>query len=146
MTKDEMLAGVARVLVTGSRKGTSRDDVRRRLDEVRAELPPQTLMVVVHGDAEGADRYAKEWALEHPEGVLEEPHPVTGADYDAHGAIAPILRNVEMVRLGADVCLAFVARCGCRKRATPHGTHGSVHCATAAGDAGIPVRPFRQGE
>jgi hypothetical protein len=53
-----------------------------------------------------------------------------------------------MVRLGADICVAFI--CPCRKhpgrpadRGLPfHGSHGSVHCANFAEANGILTRRF----
>lgn len=143
--------GVARILVTGSRRGASREDIRARLDQVMTEIPPQTLVVIVHGDAaEGADRHAKEWAIDHAEdAVLQEAHPARWKRPDGTtDRGAGFARNSEMVSIGADLCLAFVARCvDCpspERRPPVHGTHGAVHCATAAAQAGIPVRTFRQ--
>lgn len=136
-----------RVLVTGSRTWTDRAAVWRSLADLFTEAVlagGADCLVVVHGDArQGADRLAREWVEQlWPEGepVIQEPHPVTGEDYSTNGAIAPILRNREMVAAGADLCLTFIALCPCPKRQQPHGTHGSVHCATAAAEAGIPVR------
>jgi hypothetical protein len=54
-----------------------------------------------------------------------------------------VVRNGEMVAAGADLCLTFIQECPCPRRAKPHGTHGSVDCATKAARAGIPVRHVR---
>ena len=54
-------------------------------------------------------------------------HP---ADWDKHGKAAGMIRNREMVALGADICLAF-----------PIGrSPGTRACIREAQRAGIPVR------
>lgn len=66
----------ARVLVTGSRHYTDRGRVWAVLDAAYARLGP---LVVVHGDASGADRLAKAWAVRRAGqlgwAVTHEPHP-----------------------------------------------------------------------
>lgn len=123
-----------RVLVTGSRSLDDRAAVWGALDRVAVEHP-SARVVVVHGAASGADKLAAEWVANV--GGVDEPHP---PDYGTHGAIAPLIRNEEMVNAGADLCLTFIDECPCPHRRKPHGTHGSVHCATKAAEAGIPVR------
>jgi hypothetical protein len=124
-----------RILITGSRSWDDRTALWAALDEVALEHR----VVVVHGAAkQGADRLAVEWV--DNVGAEDEPHP---PDYTAHGAIAPLVRNTEMVEAGADLCLTFIQECPCPRRAKPHGTHGSVDCATKAARAGIPVRHVR---
>ncbi|MFE2869781.1 bifunctional DNA primase/polymerase [Embleya sp. NPDC059259] len=115
-----------RVLVTGSRSWDDPAPVRTTLaallEQARAGL------VVVHGACpRGADAHAAAWARDHRgRGVTEEPHP---ADWPALGRRAGIVRNLAMVALGADRCLAFV------RDASP----GATHCANAAEQAGIPT-------
>jgi hypothetical protein len=138
----EVIDGQVRVLVTGSRTWRDRDALYDALDQI-ADRFAGSEIVLVHGAAkQGVDRLAAEWA-ETRQAVTPEPHPVTEADYDAHGKGAPLLRNTRMVQSGADLCLTFIQECPCPRRAKPHGTHGSVDCATKAARAGIPVRHVR---
>ncbi len=136
-----------RVLVTGSRTLRDRGPVDRTLSGLLEEFATEDAwpdLVVVHGDArQGADRFAREWVERRERAgapVEQERHP---ADWQGPlGRGAGPARNTEMVAAGADVCVTFIEQCGCRdpRRPQPHGTHGSVHCATQAAAAGIPVR------
>lgn len=126
--------GLYRVLVTGSRDWDDREAVRDALDAVLAEHPA---VVVVHGACPtGADEQAVAWVLDRwtwTDGcdVRHNPHP---ADWAAHGRAAGFRRNAEMVRSGADLCLAFIR----------NGSRGATHCASLAEKAGIPtVRQVR---
>lgn len=96
-------------------------------------------MVLVSGACPtGADALAEECAAAW--GWEVERHP---ADWDRLGGVAGFQRNADMVRLGADVCIAFLAPCtkkDCRALRQPHGSHGTKHCAGLAAGAGIPVR------
>jgi hypothetical protein len=85
-----------RVIVCGSRRWHDRDRIASRL----ADLPGHA--TIVHGAARGADRIAGQEAEKL--GLLVEPHP---ADWDAHGKSAGFVRNREMARLGAELCIAF---------------------------------------
>lgn len=81
----------------------------------------------MHGGARGADTLAsveaKQW------GFNVEVHP---ADWRSHGKAAGHRRNAEMVKLGADVCLAFPL-------GESRGTRGCMRLAEAAG---IPVKVY----
>ena len=101
-------------------------------------------MIVVHGDAPGADTFAHEWVelpgqqwnrrplttyekLHRTERlVIEERHP---ADWLRLGKAAGPLRNQEMVDIGADACFAFP---------TP-ASKGTLDCMARAWVKGIPV-------
>lgn len=85
--------------------------------------------VIVHGAARGVDRLAHSWAERF--GVRIEQHP---ADWDAHGRSAGMRRNAEMVKLGAEVCLAFPL--------IGADSNGTWDCIRRAGRAGIPVRIY----
>lgn len=127
-----------RVLVTGSRTWDDAATIRAALDAVAfgASGAGYTRLVVVHGCANGADELADIWVRTWPIGELHvtaERHP---ALWQIHGKRAGILRNDEMVRAGADLCLAFIR----------DGSPGATHCAERAGEAGIPLRVFHYGE
>ncbi|MFJ8738302.1 bifunctional DNA primase/polymerase [Embleya sp. NPDC127516] len=115
-----------RVLVTGSRSWDDPAPVRTALSALLEQA--RAGLVVVHGACpRGADAHAAAWARDHHErGITEEAHP---ADWRALGRRAGIVRNLAMVALGADRCLAFV------REASP----GATHCASAAEQAGIPT-------
>lgn len=119
-----------RVLVTGSRLW---DDKATILMALGAQLGlTRGTLTVVHGGAAGADTIADRWAVQARRAgkpVIVETHP---ADWNFYGRAAGLIRNQEMVDLGADVCLAF-----------PLGaSRGTRHCMKAAADARIPVIKF----
>lgn len=147
-----------RVLVTGTRDWDDTDRLRHEL--TRTWLTAEGPFVVVHGACPtGADDLASDWVanmLEAEMGaVSEEPHP---ADWDhcvdacpqghrkakrrgdvVHPGVcgdycpsAGPRRNVALVALGADVCLAFIR----------NGSRGASHTARLAEQAGIPTRRF----
>lgn len=112
---------MARILVTGSRHWTDRAVVVSALADQRRLLGDA---VLVHGDARGLDRLAA-WVWSRW-GLPVEVHP---ADWERFGRAAGHRRNAEMVKAGADVCLAFPIG------ASP----GTRSCAAMAQKAGIPV-------
>jgi len=85
---DALLHGTAtpppgeRLLVTGGRNFRDCDFTFRVLDQLHAETP---VAVLIHGDAEGADRLAAEWAVSR--GVALEPYPADWSNIDAPGAV-----------------------------------------------------------
>jgi hypothetical protein len=110
-----------RVIVTGSREWDKPETVWGCLDIIAKEAAAvgDREMVVVHGacfpkrDKAGdmplksADYLAYLWArrMGQPLRVRHEPHP---AKWGANRRAAGILRNRQMGKLGADVCLAFL--------------------------------------
>lgn len=104
-----------RVLVCGSRGWTDRDKMRQELDAasdigglgemahmVIDKVPPQE-MVIIHGNARGADKMAGEIAEEL--GYQVEVYP---ADWAKYGKQAGFIRNQQMLREGKpDMCIAF---------------------------------------
>jgi hypothetical protein len=114
--------------------------MREALNAAYQHLQPGPI-TLVHGAAEGADSLAaKLWGIK---GWPIEPHP---ADWDhcdptckhppryrrdgtPYCPAAGPRRNLEMIRLGADLCVAF-----------PLGKSiGTQHCMRHARAAGIPV-------
>jgi len=117
-----------RVLVTGSRTWDDVVTIRRALFEAGREFGRDT--VLVSGACpRGADRICEEiWA---GWGGQVELHP---AEWERYGRRAGRLRNAEMVRLGADVCLAFIR----------DGSRGASHTAALAEGAGISTRRYQR--
>ncbi|MEH0552542.1 SLOG family protein [Streptomyces sp. B21-101] len=123
-----MTARPYRILVTGSRDW---DDELTVEGALAAACYQQVPAVIVHGACRtGADAIASRWTRTHRViGLVEESHP---ALWQWHGKSAGPRRNAEMVRLGADLCLAFIR----------NGSRGASHTARLAEQAGIPVRRF----
>jgi hypothetical protein len=100
-----------RVLVTGSRQILDQALVYEQLDRVYVEwhntfaYEAGDVFTVVHGNAPGADHLASQWVTDRRSNgmIVEEPHP---ADW-RRGHYAGHQRNFEMVKLGADIVLAF---------------------------------------
>ena len=115
-----------RILITGSRKWTDISliwSAMRRQSEKR----PEDEVIVVHGEAQDADSIAAYWA--ERDGWQTEEHL---ADWQAFGKSAGFIRNSEMVKAGADVCLAFIK----------NESKGATMCADLAEKAGIPTIRF----
>ncbi|MFF4403662.1 SLOG family protein [Streptomyces sp. NPDC001404] len=119
-----------RVIVTGSRDWPDSRRVRAALNDVFDGLQPGQTLTVVHGACNtGADMHAHMWCVERQhldDPVVEEPHP---ADWALHGKAAGPIRNERMVRLGADMVLAFAR----------DASRGASHAEALACAAGIPV-------
>lgn len=119
-----------RILVTGSRDWWSKEVVWEALQEAYSYCPGGVEAVVVHGACpSGADSLASGWARANK--VKIERHP---ADWKTHGRAAGPIRNREMVKLGADICLAFI-------RDNSRGASGT---ADMTEKAGIPTLRFTE--
>lgn len=117
-----------RVLVTGSREWDMPEVIVKALWEAWTVRDRGDEFIVVHGDCKkGADQFADQAARRY--GWHVERHP---ADWERHGKAAGFRRNNEMVKAGADVCLAFIR----------NESRGATQCAMAAEWAGIPVRRY----
>jgi hypothetical protein len=136
--------GRKRLLITGSRDWDLEPIITAAIlkEWLAWGRPPLTL---VHGNAAGADRIAaavinKQVRMSEDGARLfiVEPHP---ANWDAYkGMMEPgrknpagMIRNAEMVALGADLCLAFIK----------NNSKGASGCARLAEEAGIPVVYYR---
>jgi len=121
-----------RILITGSRDWTARDDIFRAIFYAgyAAQATPDQV-TVVHGGARGADAIAGEVAA-----GLGCHIEIYQADWAKYGKAAGPIRNAEMVKLGADVCLAFPLGPQIRADGSKSGTRD---CMDKARAAGIPV-------
>lgn len=112
-----------RVIVTGSRTWADRDTIWTALDLIAGAAKAEgRRLLLAHGCASGADQLAEEWVrarrrVKWPVDVQRYP-----ADWPRHGRRAGRVRNAEMVKPGADVCLAFIL----------DGSKGATHCADLA--------------
>lgn len=121
-----------RVLVTGSRDWTLWMTLETALEvELTLARAAGERLVVVHGGARGADAMADIWAVRN--GVAVERHPARWRMGGVYNPYAGLVRNREMVKAGADVCLAFIRS----------GSRGATHCAQLAKEAGIRVEYHR---
>ena len=115
------------VLVTASATWTDPLPIRRDLGDLAGRACWE--FVVIHGGADGGDKIAGQWVADQRrcgnDSVREECHR---ANWKLHGRAAGIVRNVEMVRAGADVCLPY----------TRDDSRGATHCAKTAEAAGWP--------
>jgi YspA, cpYpsA-related SLOG family len=116
-----------RVIVTGSRDWKNDMTIYAAMSEIRnLDAGHGELITLVSGACPtGADNFAEGWARRWSWEIERYP-----ADWKGHGRSAGPFRNKRMVRLGADVCLAFL-------RNNSKGTQGMIDLCKAAG---IPVR------
>ncbi|QNN99542.1 DprA-like DNA processing chain A [Streptomyces phage TieDye] len=121
-----------RVLVTGSRDWPDISAVFEALSLLYEDGVP---FILVHGACPtGADAMAQEWADEMNRmgySVEVEDHPADWNGPRKRGA--GFARNAEMVKLGADRCLAFIH----------NESNGATHCSELAEKAGINTQIFR---
>jgi len=91
-----------KVLVTGSREFQNWAMLSEALDKVWLTAPSSG-MIVIHGDARGADKLADHWAVQRANtSVVRVP-----ADWNNDGRAAGPIRNARMLELGPDLVLAF---------------------------------------
>jgi uncharacterized protein YbbK (DUF523 family) len=116
-----------RILITGSQLWTDVDRIRTLFTHLR--FNPDVVTMVSGHCPRGADRMCEDVAAEL--GWAIERHP---ANWELYGKRAGYIRNAEMVRLGADICLAFI------KNESP----GSTNTAMLARTAGIQTYIFKE--
>lgn len=142
-----------RILVTGSRDWTDKNQIYWELEEARDDVPHSKIMLVHGACPTGADKIAEHYAKVMGWGI--DPHPAKWSnpcgpscspwhrrerlDGSTYCPVAGLRRNVEMVNsvvavrhLEPVICLAFI------KDYSP----GSTQCATYAGSMGLEVRIF----
>lgn len=141
-----------RILVTGSREWTDTLTIARTIQRYMSATLPMLKdeegrdlwrdvsgVTIVHGGARGVDQLTERWAVGCQPPIKTEVHALTREHWQENPRTAGYIRNGEMVRLGADVCIAFLL--SCRKvdcdRIEPHATHGGSHCADLAESQGI---------
>lgn len=117
-----------RVLVCGARDYHDKGKVWRRLDELKRLYP--TTLVIIEGEARGADTYAREWAEKYLSPNYLKKFP---AQWKIYGRGAGPLRNKQMLEEGKpDLVLAFGGK----------GGTGTNHMISIAKRAGVPVREY----
>lgn len=115
-----------RLLVTGSRDWDDLDTLMQELTVAWINLGGGDDVTLVSGNCPtGADKAAEDYWRRSDFGPIEL-HP---ADWDKHGKRAGFIRNSEMAKLGADLCVAF-------NKGNSKGTRMMVNIARKAG---IPV-------
>jgi hypothetical protein len=130
-----------RILITGSRHITA--DQALYVEKVIQEAYVADVVkngrrpkVIVQGECPygGVDLVAKQWA----DGITDITSEGHSANWSLHGKAAGPIRNSEMVKLGADLCLAFPAP----------SSRGTWDCIRKAVDAGIPthIYPLNEGD
>jgi SLOG family YspA-like protein len=116
-----------RLLVCGSRTWTDRARLRQVLDQVVAEHSDGQV-VLIEGDARGADRLAGQLARER--GWRLEHYP---ADWTRQGRAAGFQRNARMLQQGRpDLVVAFTV-------GPLHESRGTADMVRRARAAGVPV-------
>lgn len=137
-----------RVIVTASRTWDDWKTVHDALDEIaHAARRVGERLIVAHGCAAGGDLIADGWVRRR----LNAGWPVEvqrfPPDYKRYKRQATHIRNREMVRLGADACIAFINLCADTKchKGMPHGSHGAVSTARLADGEGIKTQRIGPG-
>ena len=90
-----------KVIVCGGRSYNDKIMVYETLSAIHREQP---ISILMHGDATGADYWAKRWTQMHTSTVKEAAFP---PDWERHGRAAGPLRNQEMLDAGPDLVVAF---------------------------------------
>jgi len=117
---------IGRLLVTGSRDWSNEATIYAALDSFAEHGRP----TLVHGACRGADTIAADYWTSL--GLTTEPHPANWTRYGRRRA--GVIRNQQMVQLGADWCLAFIL----------NESAGASNCVKLCKAAGIPTTIYRE--
>lgn len=113
-----------KIMVTGGRHYVNEIVVQQVMD---SHLPKKGRLVILHGDADGADVLVKAWIA----AKQKEGRDVVGKEFKAlwrkYNIAAGPIRNKAMVAEGPSVCIAFP------------GNRGTANAKKLAREAGIPV-------
>lgn len=119
-----------KLMATGSRHWSDEFLLRAVLNHIAEDY---NITLLIHGDADGADRFADAWALDC--GIARKPLP---PDYERYSrTVAPVIRNTEGVKL-ADAVVAF------RARGKSNGTDDCKGKAERAGKLWLVVNDLRE--
>lgn len=133
MTADDPTATPLRVAVVGSTTWSDQDQVVATLDGL---LAPENRVVVITGMADGADAWARQWAVAN--GHTLKAEPLETGPYPG-----PMHRyNELMMRLCPDVVLAFKDEFSPDWRSSSC-VAGTEHFCRLAAEAGVPVVLYR---
>lgn len=113
-----------RLLITGSRSWTDEAEIVAQFRLVYTKYG-KDVTLVSGACKSGADAMCER--LARMAGWVVETHP---ADWNTYGDSAGFRRNEDMVKLGADACLAFIK----------NNSKGASHTAAYAFKAGIPTK------
>jgi hypothetical protein len=105
-----------KILVCGGRDYTDAETLYKVMDEITKDAGP---LIIVQGEARGADRLAKQWAIERGHTVRSYP-----ADWDSYDSAAGPIRNRKMlVEENPDIVLAFPGGRGTKNMVTQSVNH-----------------------
>jgi len=99
------IANRKRICVCGGREFNDRDWVYRHLDKMLTHFESEKDLIIVQGEARGADTLGKEWAIAR--GVEYDPFPIEKWEWTKYGNYAGHIRNKRMLDSGLDGCIAF---------------------------------------
>jgi hypothetical protein len=108
-----------KVIVCGGRDFADRSLVFAELGRIHIESP---ITLLIHGDANGADRLGSDWAVYRSVPVLAVP-----ADWKQHGKAAGPIRNGQMLTHSPALVVAFP------------GGRGTANMISQARSAGVKV-------
>lgn len=112
------------VIIAGSRNFNDYELLKEKALIILSKKLPLFNVVIVSGEANGADKLGERFAEEHNLGLIKMP-----ADWDKYGKSAGYKRNQEMAEI-ANACIVF----------WDGESFGSKHMIDIAKEKGIPVK------